>query len=446
MSAKRKKVVVDEQKNDDPPPPYGSQSYWENRYKKLKKGSKEDEEDLRYHSWYFTYAELRPLLLPLILGGRNESMQLILSNNVSEAEARNDDGDASTGQTNNKFEEGDEDKTKLDEAGEDRAETTDDLEEEEGEEEDENGEGSEDDENEEEEDEAESDENEQEDDEFEEVSDGDEEDSDEEETTLERDGLAKNGPISVLEVGCGDVPLGTELAAELIRLEEQTGEKATKIAKRVVCCDYSDSVIAAMKDELTKKTTDDTNHTQLSNIAEFVVEDARKMTHEDCTFDLVLEKGTLDAMLSDKESGAKNCVAIVTECARVLAVGGKKFDDDQQIDFAKLTRGGISFFLGKTGYIVIISHLNAHTPNGVEWLDAVVVPGLRAGGGKATWEVEVHGSDGHLDNVPDTDSSSSSPPSGSPGPCVYIILKKPPVDGHYDPENPPTIPLCFHSY
>ena len=44
--------------SQDEPPPYGSQEYWENRYAESVSAG---------HSWYFTYDELRPLLLPLLL-------------------------------------------------------------------------------------------------------------------------------------------------------------------------------------------------------------------------------------------------------------------------------------------------------------------------------------------------------------------------------------------
>jgi len=53
------------------------------------------------------------------------------------------------------------------------------------------------------------------------------------------------------------------------------------------------------------------------------VADARELPFPDETFRLIFEKGTMDAMISDAEVGATNCVRIVTECARTLAAGGK---------------------------------------------------------------------------------------------------------------------------
>ena len=154
----------------------------------------------------------------------------------------------------------------------------------------------------------------------------------------------------------------------------------------------------------------------------------------------------MDAMLSGKMGGVIDCIKIVSEMGRVCKVDG---------------------------YLVIVSHLNAHVQDGIEWLEQVVIAGLRlsegsgdgtraaAGGdgtmmtagndgtGKRTplWEIEVHGNDGTEGREDGGDSSDSDgkagsadgggstvpprspgperskPPSGSPGPAVYIIRK-----------------------
>ena len=147
-----------------------------------------------------------------------------------------------------------------------------------------------------------------------------------------------------------------------------------------------------------------------------------------------------------------------------------------------------------------MSHLNAHTQNGINWLNTVVVSGLRNGGGWfSTWEIEVHGNDGNdstendggeeegdseeedsgeknceveskktvlasakddKDNAPieagdasgrDDDSTqpqSSRPPSGGPGPAVYIIhnLSKSAGIKMKTDDDPPSVPLKFFSY
>lgn len=300
-----------------PPPPYGSRSYWDERYKKHRdalegeeSGSGEtgaspaceivaDSDALPCHAWYFSYEDLRPLILPLILGGRDEATKAITGSlqgdnvekvDAAEQDLASHDPDVQAGA---KKSTGD---AKVDEESTENVSS-----------EDEKGELN-------------------------------DIDSDEEaEEVTEREGLAKDGPISVLEVGCGDVPLGKDLARELGELETRTGAKAENVVKRIVCCDYSETVIGMLKSPLLNEklstkseqaaTAGDGGGESLStpadHLLDYVVADARKLPYSDEEFHLVLEKGTLDAMLSDKEIGVSNCVLIVTECARILAIGGE---------------------------------------------------------------------------------------------------------------------------
>ena len=371
-------------------PAYGSQQYWDGRYKKFRLGEpatesqdKSDDDELAYHSWYFTYQDLRPLLLPLILGGRNEAMAVLMASEGDGDEGQEQDPEVLPDLNGNQV-------TRVRNHTVATGDTTEEFDE--GEEEESDDEG-------------------------------------EEDEPSDRAGLAVNGPISVLEVGCGDVPLGDELAKELEELEAKTGAKAGNIVKRIVCTDYSSACISTLESNREKRECSKTSNpveksiTTQSNgitatVLEFQVADARKMTYQDESFDLVLEKGTLDAMLSDTDVGEAGCVAIVTECARILKTGG---------------------------YLVVVSHLNAHTNDGLEWLEEVVVKGLRASGNNATWEVEIHGNDG------DDDEEPSQTPLNSPGPAVYIINKRPPPEANENQQEgdvsaPSTIPLRFFSY
>ena len=394
-----------------PPPQYGSQEYWDERYKKFRqveptKGGAteaepknvEDDGATAYHAWYFTYTDLRPLLLTLILGGRNEASAFIMESKsgVDDHSIDDEEGQHSDGPVGVKAGHealalegtnpsgGNEERTDLMESGDDK--------EKEGEEEDDE--------------------------------DDEEDDEDDEEDLPDREGLAANGPISVLEVGCGDVPLGDGLALELEKLAANTGAKAGHIVQRILCTDYSPSCIQILKDNLLKRqggipdqdeTTpgDQQNGELKEQVLEYEVADARQIKYTNESFELILEKGTLDAMLSDREVGTKNCVAVVSECARILKIGG---------------------------YFLLVSHLNAHTSSGLEWLDNVVVNGLRTGGGNARWEIEVHGNDGDQESL------------SSPGPAVYIIRKMSPIDVKSDEQEddddstPATIPLRFFSY
>lgn len=172
--------------------------------------------------------------------------------------------------------------------------------------------------------------------------------------------------------------------------------------------------------------------------------------------------------------------------------------------FTMIKYSSLNYSRGLEGYILLVSHLNAHTKNGIDWLNAVVVPGLRDGGGRSsTWEIEIHGSDGTVQNddeeaddeqidpedadesarvagkvesqefaskandeVKECDSSASAgkgevcedngvkpasvgPPSGSPGPAVYVIhnLSKPTTQLLLrEDDDPPMVPLKFFSY
>jgi SAM-dependent methyltransferase len=271
------------------PPEYGSQEYWDERYKRKQNDDDENEAD-PFHVWYFSYQDLRPLLLPLIVG-TSMAEEMLESASASETDQRNQGCEL-----------GAKDEAKINDCGEDLAnyERTEGMP-------------------------RENDTNSKTDSHKKvgarpnEVTgnENDEDDDDDSEEEIMRPGLACSGPISVLEVGCGDVPLGTDLC-EL----RQTGKE---ILNKIVCCDYSPAVIKTLKDnariEANKEQGD---HPKSCNdsIVEFVVADARELDYSDGSFDLVLEKGTLDAMLSDKEMGTANCIRIVTECARVLTTGG----------------------------------------------------------------------------------------------------------------------------
>jgi hypothetical protein len=294
------------------PPPYGSQEYWEERYQKLKESTKEDSDPAPFHAWYFNYEELAPLLLPLILGEGNvedseisedeEAKESNLSESIevhgenggeTEKPDTDDRGENSPKNDNN-------DTQAVD--GSDDIENATSKEEEAGTEEDDDNEND-----------LEAEEG-QDDDELEEMYDSEED----EQEPPKRMGLAKEGPISILEVGCGDVPLGRDIAKGVQELESAVGVKVADILKQVVCTDYSKAVIKAMQEEQETES----NEWKLSTPLKYEVADARKMPYQDESFELLIEKGTLDAMLSDAKMGAENCRLIVADCARVLATGG----------------------------------------------------------------------------------------------------------------------------
>ena len=90
---------------------------------------------------------------------------------------------------------------------------------------------------------------------------------------------------------------------------------------------------------------------------------------------------------------------------------------------------------------MVISHVNAQTENGMDWLNNIVVPGLRKGAAWNKWNVEVHG--GEVEESVEEDDSIE------PGPAVYIIHKGEAVKMPENPEDDaylPTISLQFYSY
>jgi len=336
----------------DNTPSYGSQEYWEQRYKHGEtKNGRTGSSDEAYHSWYYTYKELKPLIMPLILGGAPTSPD------EDEDKDRETTIDKSADETFTSL-------VPIRESQEgDKAEDN---------EKPSIGDSSSDDG----------------------VLEVVEEGSDDESYSFDRVGLAADGPIEIMEIGCGDVPLGADLALDLLDLELTTGSSALSIVNAIYCNDYSPAVIDHMREMYRTSTSssdrrkriklsDNKRSVDLKHIPlRFEVADARSLPNENDSIDLVLEKGTLDAMLSDKADGTKNCVAIVAECARVVK---------------------------ENGYIVIVSHFNAHTSRGIGWTEDVLVPGLTTSG-KADWEVEVHGNDCPEDGVEE-----------NAGPAVYIV-------------------------
>ena len=379
------------------PPSYGSQEYWEQRYSRETVDSSEDHPS-PFHSWYFSYEEMRPLLLPLIVG--TELADAILLNSSvpgasdGAATKQKQQPEAQSVSSSKEEDKAVSSETQADEVKEENAEHTgtnmkdEDQVRDEYNDEDEEERASDD--------EISGDCSEAEG-EFEEAY-SDEEDADDDETDVIRAPLS-NSPVAILEVGCGDVPMGTGLVMDLP--SEHVG--------RVVCIDYSASVIQKMEDQYGTKSEPDTKKRKTNNTEqessvqhtssqlEFEKVDARKMPYADDTFHMVMEKGTLDAMLSDRESGSSNCQQIIRECARVVKTGG---------------------------VIVLVSHLNAFDPSGIDWMEDVVFGGLKSCDA-SSWSIEVHGNDG-----------GDEPP----GPAVYVIHKKP------KDTKSSTIPVQFFSY
>jgi len=391
----RKRKQPSESEESSAPPSYSSKEYWEARYdSKTPTDNPSSEEDPDpFHAWYFTAEELLPLLLPMILGDDNDDSDDDGDDDDRDPEKNNvyeentdcenppvqlfetqingvetiQNKDAKQVQSDSDYKEdnlaiNDE----IDDCGEIIIKNNVDIDE---------------------------------DKDVEEYDDDDDYDEDGDSTII-RVGLAKSGPISILEIGCGNRPIGRDLACQI----------PSSDIRKVICVDYSKNVISSMKEEQ--------NLEEKQLPLSYEVADARQLPYRNESFEMILEKGTLDAMLSDEEgNGPKNCRIIVSECARVLTMGG---------------------------YIIIISHLNARVDSGLQWLNDVIVPGLREGGENCDWQVEVHGGEVSITS----DDEEESPES--PGPAVYVIEKVgiiiPSKETDGTDQSLPTIPLKFFTH
>jgi endothelin-converting enzyme len=100
------------------------------------------------------------------------------------------------------------------------------------------------------------------------------------------------GPaVDVLQIGCGNSLLHAQLAA--------AGANMTSV-------DFAASVVAQMADRFP--------------VGRFLVADARALPFLDASFDLVVEKGTIDALAAGSSGDLEKVVA---EASRVLRPGGR---------------------------------------------------------------------------------------------------------------------------
>ncbi|CAM9511911.1 unnamed protein product [Choristocarpus tenellus] len=176
----------------------------------------------------------------------------------------------------------------------------------------------------------------------------------------------------VLEVGCGDKPLAWDL-----RADGYTG--------KICSFDFAPSVISQLdkekKDCMEKRDDTDT---------EFMVKvmDAREVEFEANSFDLVVDKGTIDAMLCSEE-GKDNARLICCEAGRVLAWDG---------------------------WFMVVSHVSPDTAEGMELLSEALLVGLRDStpASESMWSVDAHCGAGSDEEDREEERT----------PCVYMIQKR----------------------
>ena len=97
---------------------------------------------------------------------------------------------------------------------------------------------------------------------------------------------------NALEIGCGMSLLSEELLTNKI------------VSTKMTAIDFSEVAIAHMVERQCSK-NQHKNSTTDTSVVQYLVMDATKLKFEDDSFDLVIEKGTLDALLTDESEASE---------------------------------------------------------------------------------------------------------------------------------------------
>jgi SAM-dependent methyltransferase len=189
--------------------------------------------------------------------------------------------------------------------------------------------------------------------------------------------LLKDFSGSILELGCGDKPLLPGF------------ETNFKQSARLIGIDYSQNVVDLLNKEK-----------QEGSVISYQQMDARRTNFNSDSFDFIVDKGTMDAMLSAKsaEQGFANVNKIFLEAVRVLKL-------DSQF--------------------VIVSHIEADSDEFHELMQGVILPALDTKR-NVLWDIEAHEVSQRC-NVDDTENGSKKQKGSSDSGrgTVYIISSKP---------------------
>lgn len=156
------------------------------------------------------------------------------------------------------------------------------------------------------------------------------------------------GSMRILEVGCGNQPLlpgFLTLSNEEVKLNFQ-GENLYGI-------DFSDQVIEQL------------NNNSTSSI-HYECKDARKLSYGSDSFDIIIDKGTMDAMLSEKDQkkGIINAKLMVKEMIRCVTT--------------------------KHGLIMIVSHIEPESEEFSLLLEDILMPAMMDLKVGVVWKLHVH--------------------------------------------------------
>jgi SAM-dependent methyltransferase len=174
---------------------------------------------------------------------------------------------------------------------------------------------------------------------------------------------------SILEIGCGDVPLLKDLSPH-----HEGNLQAIDFSSKVI----DDLRLKLIPDEKVKYGT----------------MDARELRFEDSFFDVVIDKGTMDAMLCDEGEGFANVYRIMAESCRVLR---------------------------DSGPIMLISHVQVESEEFSEVMQNSILPALQEKK-SVQWRIVAH-----VVEVEDESLGADRDDSGgeSTAPVVYVISSSP---------------------
>ena len=171
-----------------------------------------------------------------------------------------------------------------------------------------------------------------------------------------------NSTADVLEIGCGDSPIIYEMRND--------------ICGSLVAIDYSKALIEQLR------------VWDAAYAGSYLEMDARRLRFDAQSFDIVFDKGTIDAMLCDVRMGMNNARGIISEACRVLKPDGS---------------------------IVIVSHMAAESDEFMSVMQEAILPTLDKHR-SVLWRIDAHThSTSNVDNGPAEITSAT----------VFVLRSKP---------------------
>jgi SAM-dependent methyltransferase len=128
---------------------------------------------------------------------------------------------------------------------------------------------------------------------------------------------------SVLEIGCGDKPLLPDLIQDdnFSDMESAVAIDYAPALVRQLRLEERERLVALAAEEKTSSALSSSSPALPLGV-KYEQADARALGYATASFDLVLDKGTIDAMMCSEDEGFDNARRICSEAARVLKVGG----------------------------------------------------------------------------------------------------------------------------